>query len=84
MYCLGWPFSLFLHHNLGLDLRLRVQIIHDDEAGVFVATSPDVDGLVIEADSIEAVMYEIAPLIPELIADNNASLDYVLPALKLS
>ena len=40
----------------------------DEEAGVWVATSDDIIGLVTEAETLEALREKLADLVPELIA----------------
>ncbi len=54
---------------------LLVRAYWDDMAGVWVATSDDVPGLVTEADTFEAVRDKVLSLIPELMADNGLSFD---------
>ncbi len=49
-YPIGYPFSKLVA-KLGFNLIVRVDIIFDEEAKVFVATSKDVDGLVLEAEN---------------------------------
>jgi hypothetical protein len=48
-----------------------VQVDWDSEAGVWVATSEDVPGLVTEADTIEALMEKLQAVVPELLAMNT-------------
>ena len=43
----------------------------DEEAGVWVASSEDILGLVTEADTLEALRDKLADLVPELIAENG-------------
>lgn len=50
-----------------------VEGFYDEEAGVWVATSEDVPGLVAEAETVEELMAECARLIPELLRANAAS-----------
>lgn len=45
----------------------------DGEASVWVATSPDVPGLVAEAESVEAITTKLRVLIPELLQANGVS-----------
>jgi predicted RNase H-like HicB family nuclease len=45
----------------------------DDEAGVWVATSTDVPGLVAEAETVEAMSAKLRILIPELLEANGVS-----------
>lgn len=44
----------------------RVLFTWDDEAGVWVATSPDIIGLVLESESLEILMERVNDAIPEL------------------
>jgi len=39
----------------------------DDEAGVWLATSPDVNGLVVEADTWAGVIEEVRLVLPDLL-----------------
>ena len=52
---------------------LEVHAEWDDEAGVWVATSDDVLGLVTEAPSMEALVERLKIIIPELMALNGGS-----------
>lgn len=45
--------------RLGVSLLIKVDVVHDKEAGVFVATSQDLRGLVVEAASIEELFSEV-------------------------
>lgn len=65
-YRYGWPLGR-LAARIGVPTKIELKVIRDAEAGVFVGTSDDVRGLVVEADSIEEVMREARGLIPELI-----------------
>jgi len=46
MYRVGWPFWKWAARHVPLLIRLEVE--HDREAGVFIVTSNDLDGLVVE------------------------------------
>lgn len=50
----------------------RVDAFWDDEAGVWVATSEDVPGLVTEAETVDALMEKLRIMIPELIGSSAA------------
>jgi hypothetical protein len=50
---------------------LTIRADWDDEAGVWVATSNDIIGLVTEADTLEALRRKLADIVPELIAENG-------------
>jgi len=43
----------------GRAIEFRVDVHHDREAGVYIATSPDLRGLVVEADSMDQLMEEV-------------------------
>ena len=43
----------------------------DSEAEVWIATSPDVTGLVLEGDSLDALMKRVEKAIPELLELNS-------------
>lgn len=68
-YRYGWPFGR-LARKIGIPMLIRVEVIRDEEASVYVATSPDVRGLVVEASSIEDVINEVRMLILEFIDDD--------------
>ncbi len=52
MYRVGFPFWK-VAAQLGAPMLIRVDVMQDKEAGVFVATSPDLHGMVAEAKSVE-------------------------------
>ena len=78
MYRIGLP-GWKLAARFGVRLLLRVQVIRDDVAGVLVATSPDLPGLVVEAKSsgeLIQCVYDCADLlIDELV--NVKAVPYV-------
>jgi hypothetical protein len=49
-----------------------VQARWDGEAGVWIATSPDVSGLVVEADTWPAMIEEVRIVLPELLEVSGA------------
>ena len=65
-YRYSWPFGRLLA-RAGVPIKIRVDVIRDDEAGVFVGTSKDVRGLVVEADTLDELVREALSLIPELV-----------------
>lgn len=65
-YRYGWPMG-HLVARLGLPTKIVINVIRDDEAGVFVGTSDDVFGLVVEAETLEELSREARSLIPDLI-----------------
>lgn len=50
---------------------LKITAFWDPDAGVWVAESEDVPGLVVEAESLDKLVPELNILIPELLAANN-------------
>jgi predicted RNase H-like HicB family nuclease len=50
---------------------LTISANWDDEAGVWVATSEDIVGLVTEAETLEALRDKLVDLVPELIQENG-------------
>lgn len=56
-YRVGLPFWKAAARR-GFALTLRVEIRRDEEAGVYVAHSPDLDGLVVEAQSLDDLRTE--------------------------
>lgn len=73
MYRLGWIFAKWFA-KIGIPLLIKVEIIHDDEAGVYIATSSDLIGLVVEAETLDELEKEVLELVPELLALNNPTL----------
>ena len=65
-YKLGWPFGEMVA-RMGFRTVIRIDVIRDDEAGVFVGTSKDVRGLVVEAETLEGVLSEARSIIPDLL-----------------
>ncbi len=50
---------------------IRVKAIWDNEAGVWVATSDDVPGLITESETSEKLIEKLKILIPELLEING-------------
>ncbi len=55
-----------------LPKQITVHAEWDAEAGVWVATSDDVPGLITEADTVEALADKLTVMIPELLEANDA------------
>lgn len=58
------------------DKQIRVTAIWDSDAGVWVAGSEDVPGLVTEADTSEQLVQKLKVLIPELLELNGMLSDF--------
>jgi hypothetical protein len=67
MYRIGLPFWKQVA-RLGVPLKLRINVIHDTEADVFVATSEDLTGLVCEASTMDELVREVDSTTAELLA----------------
>lgn len=66
MYPLSWPGALVLG-RMGVPLSMKVFVRRDPEAGVFVGTSPDLPGLVVEAESWDEMVREVSDLVPMML-----------------
>jgi predicted RNase H-like HicB family nuclease len=53
---------------------LRINAERDDEANVWVATSDEVSGLAIEADTMDTLIERLKIVIPELMEVNHQEL----------
>lgn len=69
-YRLGWPFGL-IAARMGVPISIGVDVIHDREAGVYVGTSNDLRGLVVEGDTLDIVKNEAHAAILELMELNH-------------
>ena len=73
MYRLKWPFARFVA-SLGFRLSIKINVVFDEEANVYIATSHDLKGLVVEAETLDELKQEVALLIPEMISLNMPNL----------
>ena len=55
----------------GVRMEYTVNITWDDEANVWIATSNDIPGLVLEHGSYDALLERIKNAVPELLKMNN-------------
>lgn len=69
MYRIGFPFWKQVA-KAGLTVGLRVQVVYDTEAKVFVATSPDLRGLVVEAKDADQLIRETKECLSMLLAES--------------
>ena len=67
MYKIGYPLWRVVA-KIGIPLRLRVNIVKDNEAGVYVATSKDLHGLICEAATMDELMTEMNYAISDLLS----------------
>lgn len=61
---LGWKLAA----RAGAPISFRVEVLRDDEAGVYVARSSDLEGLVVEAETLELLRDEIHGAASRLLA----------------
>lgn len=73
MYRLSWPCAAFFA-GIGFVAVCKVEIIYDEEANVYIATSPDLKGLVVEAETLDELEKEVRDLVPELLTLNLPTL----------
>ncbi|MET3512728.1 putative RNase H-like HicB family nuclease [Pseudacidovorax sp. 1753] len=71
----GWKLAA----RLGLRVVFRINVIHDDEAGVYVATSPDLQGLVAEAKSMDELFAAVYDCVGMLMQDELKSVPKFKP-----
>jgi len=67
MYLVGWPLWK-LAARVGIPLVVKIDVIHDEETGVYIATSPNLQGLVAEAqskDRLIGAVYDCVDLLME-------------------
>lgn len=67
-YRIGYPLWKSLARR-GMPMSLRVDILRDHEAGVFVATSRDLRGLVVEAESLDVLAPELQHAVDSLVRE---------------
>lgn len=58
MYRVGFP-GWKLAARVGMPVFFRVEVMHDEEAKVYVATSPDLRGLVAEAETVDEMFHAV-------------------------
>ncbi|MFV0342580.1 MAG: DUF1902 domain-containing protein [Anaerocolumna sp.] len=74
-FCVGENYSFWLNPEDNIyDESYIIKLLWDSEAGVWVATSEDVKGLVLESDSIEALIEKVKLTVPELLSLNRVTL----------
>lgn len=57
-------------------MRCKVKILWDNEASVWVATSDDLPGLVLESGSCDALIERVKYAVPDLMDTNGIKADY--------
>jgi hypothetical protein len=85
MYAVGWPLWK-IAYRMGAAVSLRVDVQFDADARVFIATSPDLPGLVAEAETIEALHLEVvqsAAALISLATGEQSSRGHIQPEMHL-
>ena len=52
-------------------MEYTINLIWDDEAAVWIATSENIEGLVLESGSIDALIERVRFAVPEILSLNN-------------
>jgi len=65
-YPLRFPLS-HLFARFGATITVSINFIYDDDENVFIATSNDIEGLVLEAENFNELKKEVAEAIPNLL-----------------
>ncbi len=60
-----------------MDRQIDIQARWDGTAGVWIATSPDVAGLVVEADTWSAMIDEVRLVLPDLLDIEQQNADRI-------
>lgn len=68
-YRIGLPFWRQFA-KAGAQLTLRIIVQHDKQANCYIATSPDLAGLTVEARSLDALVPELDDCIDMLVESN--------------
>ncbi len=64
-YPINYPFSN-VFSRLGFTLVVRIDVLFDEEANVYIATSTDMKGLVLEAETFHDLTCEVQEAIVNL------------------
>ena len=54
-----------------MENEYQVKIEYDNEAGVWIATSDNVIGLILESESLDRLIEKVSNAVPELVELNN-------------
>ena len=79
MYRVGFPLWK-VAARLNIPLLLKIDVARDREAGVFIATSQDLPGLVVEASSIDELFPEVYNCVDMLMEEHLKQPPKVRPA----
>lgn len=68
MYRVGFP-GWKLAARFGVPLLFKIEVIRDEDAGVFVATSHDIDGLVVESATLDELLPAVYDCVGMLLSE---------------
>jgi Domain of unknown function (DUF1902) len=71
----GWK----LWARAGLPVSIAIEVIRDSEAGVYVAVGQNIQGLVVEAESLDQIKVEVELLLSDILRDNHSALPVSTP-----
>lgn len=54
-------------------MNYRIRFVWDEEAAVWIATSQDIPGLVLECGSLDALIERVKAAVPELVELNGSA-----------
>lgn len=81
-YRVGWP-GWKLAEKLGARPYYRVDVMRDSEAGVYVARSSDIPGLVVEAPTLDELVVEMDDAAQMLLDRCQDGPNHVTPDVRL-
>ena len=59
-------------------MKINIKMLRDDDAAVWIATSDDVPGLVLESGSLDALIEKVRFAVPELLELNASAVSECL------
>ena len=68
MYRVGFP-GWKIAARIGVPLLVKIQVVHDKQAQVFIATSKDLPGLVVESKDMAEMFTEVCDCLNMLIEE---------------
>lgn len=62
---------------MGETIKCTINFTWDPEANVWIATSEDINGLVLESDSFDALMDKVKLAVPELLEESKRVVRFI-------
>ncbi len=81
MYPIEYPLWSLLA-RFGRRLTVKIEVLHDAEAGVYIATSKDMTGLICEAPTMDELKTETERVLRDLVAFCVRGKNPALPVLE--